>query len=126
MPDIYVTLAYVVLGALVGGVGQGARAAVGIKKAREEATPEQLEDGSWWDGRRLLLSFLIGAVAGVLYVVTQFGSRTITPEVSQGFLVTLVGVGYAGTDFIEGVLKGRITGRDGEGGGEPDGEPEEG
>lgn len=109
MPDIYVTLAYVVLGAIVGGVGQGARAAVGIKKAREDATPKELKDGTWWDGRRLRISFLIGATAGVLYVVTQMQSGAISTDVSQGFLLSLVGVGYAGTDFVEGVLKGRVT-----------------
>lgn len=110
------TLAYVVLGAVVGGVGQGARAAVGIQKARDEATPEELEDGTWWDPSRLLLSFLVGAVAGVLLVVVRAG-QVIDGDVSQQLLFTLVGVGYAGTDFVEGVLKSRMPGRKKAGGG---------
>jgi hypothetical protein len=46
---------------------------------------------------------MIGFIAGILGIVAMFDpvSMTFTRET----LVTLIGVGYAGSDFIEGFVK---------------------
>lgn len=106
------TLVYLGIGAVVGAAGQGARAVVGIQKAKQDATDEELEDGSWWDARRLYLSLFVGAIAGVLFVavgIDRVAARVGSGQ-TQDVLLTLVGVGYGGTDFIEGVLRGRGRG----------------
>lgn len=119
------TLTLLAVGAIVGAAGQGGRAVVGIEKAKQEATDEEIEKGTWWDPRRLYLSLFIGAVAGVLFVAVGIEgvSQRMSEGQTQGVLMTLVGVGYAGTDFIEGVLKGparrgRRSGGDGSSGGQ--------
>jgi sulfite exporter TauE/SafE len=119
------TLTLVLLGAVVGVVGQGARAAVGIHKARREASPKELESGEWYETTRLWTSIFIGAVAGALAVIVQFeGLRDVVTssdqQLGRGILLTFFGAGYAGTDFIEGLLKERLPGYDddGEGGGD--------
>jgi len=101
--DAYAALIYVVLGAFLGAVGQGARAIVGIKKEWEAASLSQKEWKDWFDPRELVLSLMIGGIAGSLGAVLLFGA-----EIDQEFLLTMVVVGYAGTDFIEGFMKTRV------------------
>lgn len=100
MVDPGYALSYVAVGAVVGAIGQGARAAVGIQKARNRASEEQRRTRDWFELDRLLSSLLIGAVAGGLATVVWWGEL-----IDQEFLLTLLGVGYAGTDFIESVLR---------------------
>lgn len=78
----------VLLGAVFGVIGQSARAVVGIKKLIETGVGEF----SW---ARLGSSLAIGAVAGALTAV--FG---ITDPRA------IAVAGYAGTDAIEGLLRG--------------------
>ena len=142
--DIYTALAYVVLGALLGAIGQCARVIVGIKKHLDEAfkieerkkefdkREDELDkklreakqgdkeliikekelilkkkDLQWfkWDKliTSLLIALVVGGVAGVLGAIAYL-EKPITPE----FMITLIAIGYAGTDFIEGFMKTRV------------------
>jgi hypothetical protein len=97
-------LAIILIGAILGGVGQGIRVIVGIKKVNDEALKKKLAVKELLEYKQILLSlvigFAIGAVAGVLAAVSAPNIH-LTKTVIFAFL----GAGYAGTDFIEGFIK---------------------
>lgn len=101
--DAYGALTYVVLGSFLGAVGQGARAIIGIKKEFETASLSQKEWKDWFDLKELMLSLMIGAIAGSFGAVLLLGSA-----IDREFLLTLIAAGYAGADFIEGFMKARV------------------
>ncbi len=93
-------LAFIALGALLGAAGQAARAIVGIKKAMDDAQTAKRTD--WFDPKQLGVSFIIGAVAGIVAAVAQYDPNiAVTKSVLLGF----AGAGYAGADFIGGALQ---------------------
>ena len=107
--DPYKILGYLILGGFLGVIGQGIRVFVGVKKLRDK---QAVKEGSkklseLLDGKRLGLSlmyaFIIGAIAGVLGVVSFLGK-----ELTKDHIFALIGAGYAGTDFIEGVFYRKI------------------
>ena len=92
------------LGGLLGILGQGIRIIVGLKKLNDEASAEGTGFSSKFQGSRLGLSLLIGFIAGALAVIGFVESPGIATP-SKELIVTLLGAGYAGTDFIEGFIK---------------------
>ena len=104
MVDAPHTLAFLAVGALLGAGGQGLRAIIGIKKQIEEArlASPPLTVAQWFDGKKLGISFLLGAIAGVLAAVAQYASdQVVSKELLMGFLAA----GYGGADFIEGLMQ---------------------
>jgi uncharacterized membrane protein YeaQ/YmgE (transglycosylase-associated protein family) len=99
--DIYTALNYVILGALLGAAGQSARVIVGLKKQFEKQDKDFKE---WFSGSQLIVSLVIGAIAGILGAVAMMGQ-----PVDKKFLLGLVAVGYAGADFIEGFMQTVLT-----------------
>jgi uncharacterized membrane protein YoaK (UPF0700 family) len=89
------TLAFVLLGCLLGALGQGARAIRGWKKNRGRK--------GWFDTKRFIVSFCIGAVAGGLASILLLGH-----EIDRALLISLVAAGYAGADFVEGFFRKHI------------------
>jgi uncharacterized membrane protein YfcA len=89
-------LEFVILGILLGIAGQGARAVVGIKKQYDKGKED------WFDGRLLITSLVIGGTAGAFGAIGLLDNREI---VDKQTLLTLITIGYAGTDFIEGFMK---------------------
>lgn len=100
--DAVTTLVFVILGLLLGAVGQGARAVVGIKKQFDQAAQadSNIEFQQWFNVQLLILSLAIGAIAGGLASLLLMGK-----ELNTELLLGLVAAGYAGTDFIEGFMK---------------------
>ncbi len=97
---IGVAILYIVLGIILGAVGQGARAIIGVKKAADEAAEKCLTRvDEWFDMKRLLFSLIIGGIAGCLAAIVL-----IETPVNKELLLGLVAAGYAGTDFIEGLM----------------------
>ncbi|GAB2526682.1 hypothetical protein [Spirosoma aerophilum] len=99
-----------ILCGLLGLIGQGIRVVIGLKKLKEEATAEAVENtatsaksiyNSQFDGRQLWVSLLIGFIAGCL---ASFGHDD-TADFSREARLAIVAAGYAGTDFIEGLFK---------------------
>src|SRR5215471_16557243 len=89
------------LGAILGATGQGIRVIVGLKKAAESAQATGSSLKQVFNGARLLVSLLIGAIAGVLAALPFIShAETITYQT----LSSLFGAGYAGSDFIEGFM----------------------
>ena len=95
------TLAYLLIGALMGVVGQTLRVIVGIKKEFEAAKPLNLAAKDWFNGKELVITILLGAAAGVLAAVSKFDLAT---PLSKEILMAFVAAGYAGSDFISGFM----------------------
>jgi len=103
-----------VLGGILGMIGQGIRVVPGLKKVNDQATAERKSFGTLFSTSTLSLSLLIGFVAGALAIIgmtatTDAGTAvSSTREISRHMIITIIGAGYAGTDFIEGFVKKRL------------------
>jgi hypothetical protein len=98
-------LEILIMGALMGILGQGARAVVGLKGMSDDAKAQGLSPNDLFEAGRLLTSFLIGIVVGlasVLVYLKSGGSATADPT-WQTLLAWAVSA-YAGTDFLEGFI----------------------
>jgi Mn2+/Fe2+ NRAMP family transporter len=102
--DVFTALEYVVLGCILGAVGQGMRVIVGIKKQLDEASASGKRWEDWFEMKQFLVSlviaFTIGGIAGVLGAIELLGTG-----VTKESMIALITIGYAGTDFIEGFMK---------------------
>jgi hypothetical protein len=116
------------LAGLLGLIGQSIRVIVGLKKLRDEAAAEAQKKAAGgategappsraqakasynelFDARKLWLSLFIGFIAGCLAgLAGDYASGT---AFSREAILAMVGAGYAGTDFIEGVFKKLLPG----------------
>ncbi len=100
--DAMQTLAFLVSGALLGAAGQGVRAVVGIKKEINDAKKANETVKDWFDAKELAISFILGAIAGILAAVSQYGSDV---QLTKNLLFGFAAAGYAGADFIGGVMQ---------------------
>lgn len=96
-------LIVVLLGAAMGATGQLVRAISGtIKHARVRAEcPERADEFSL---RQLVISSIVGAVAGVLAAISmsdEFFAGGAWKPLDMKVLLGLAAAGYAGADFIE-------------------------
>jgi hypothetical protein len=91
------------VGGLLGTVGQGIRVVVGLKKIYDQSVDERKPFSDYFNGATLLFSLLIGFVAGVLGMVSL--PKLTAAQIQTDQIVTLMGIGYAGCDFIEGFIK---------------------
>jgi hypothetical protein len=89
------------LGGLAGALGQAARTVVGIKKVHDLAAAESVEPENLIVASRLFISLTIGFVAGALAIL--FIDFDIA-KVSTSQILGLAATGYAGADFIEGII----------------------
>ncbi len=92
------------LGGMLGALGQGVRAVMGLKKVNDQAALEGREMKDLVDASTLIISLVIGFIAGALAIVgIADPAKPMTPD--KELVITLLGAGYAGTDFIEGFIK---------------------
>lgn len=96
------TLTFVALGALLGLAGQGVRAVIGIKKEIDDPKNANKTVNEWFDGKEMTISFILGAVAGILAALTQYASNV---ELTKNLLFGFVAAGYSGADFIGGFMQ---------------------
>jgi soluble lytic murein transglycosylase-like protein len=95
-------LGALMVGGLMGLVGQGARAAIGLKKMNDLASDSDNNLG-WNDvfvASRLIISLVIGFLAGVVAAIA-IGIDAISTAFTSDMLIKLAAAGYAGTDAIE-------------------------
>lgn len=100
-------LQLVAIGVIAGALGQGIRTIVGIKKASDEVAAEgSTLRSEGLDVSRLVLSVFIGGTAGGIgiFTITGFDVNAGT-VISAEMFFGVVGIGYAGTDFIEGFVR---------------------
>ena len=93
-------LGALMVGGLMGLVGQGARAAIGLKKMNDLAGDQELGWSDVFVASRLIVSLVIGFLAGVVAAIT-IGIDNISSAFTQDILIKLAAAGYAGTDAIE-------------------------
>jgi len=89
------------IGAVAGVIGQCIRVVVGLKKVNDTASATASSVGDLIQPGRLVVSLVIGAIAGALastMILTNLSK--VTP---QEFFA-LAAAGYAGADFIEGFM----------------------
>ena len=99
-----------VLGGILGMIGQGLRVIVGLKKLYDAM--ETTTDGapSKFDSRRLWLSLFIGFIAGSFGMILKIDYEAVSTMVmNKEFMISIVAIGYMGVDFIEGVMKNYLV-----------------
>lgn len=106
LPGTYTILEWmqiIGLGAVVGAAGQCIRSIAGLRKLNDYAGATNASARELFSTSQLAISLLIGAVAGVLGAI----SLGISPsgKIPAQTIVTLLGVGYAGADFIEAFMQ---------------------
>ena len=119
------------LGGLLGVVGQGARAVVGLKKLADENAAKAPNETDAFIASRLLVSLFIGFIAGVIAAIS-LGMEKLTgasAAVDVNILLGIAAAGYAGSDIVEAFVA-RTPGMGGtepkkaDGGGKPDPSPD--
>ena len=99
-------LSLLIFGGLVGAIGQGIRAAAGLKKLNDMASSTDDSFKNLFETNSLVISLIIGFIAGALGALSlQTAGSLSTSEISGQTVITLLGIGYAGTDFIEAFMK---------------------
>ncbi len=99
-----------ILGGILGMIGQGLRVIVGLKKLYDAL--EMTTDGgpSKFDSRRLWLSLFIGFIAGSFGMILKIDYEAVSTMVmNKEFMISIVAIGYMGVDFIEGVMKNYLA-----------------
>jgi hypothetical protein len=97
----------ILLGGILGMVGQGIRVIAGLPKLNSavNALPDttDVKFGDVFDMKQLIVSLIIGFLAGLLAAVSLGlkAEDNIDPKVILG----LIAAGYTGADFIEGIVK---------------------
>ncbi|OPY59761.1 MAG: hypothetical protein A4E55_00111 [Pelotomaculum sp. PtaU1.Bin035] len=99
--NVFEITTFILLGTILGMAGQAARMVVGLKKKYDEASQGKTED--WFNTKQLVISLMIGGVAGTLGAISLLGE-----ELGKQTLLTLIAVGYAGADFIEGFMQKKL------------------
>jgi len=89
-------------GALLGASGQILRVVAGLKKLNDEANQKGVAVGDLFATSQLVVSILIGAVAGLLGAISLGVDPKAAIPVEK--LSSLLGIGYAGSDFIEAFM----------------------
>ena len=92
-------LTFISIGILLGAAGQGVRAIVGWKQLHDKAAATNSSVQDLFQLQTLLMSFGIGAVAGVCATLGLVASKT---EWDMRSVLGIMAAGYAGADFIEG------------------------
>lgn len=104
--DLLITL---LLGGLLGMMGQGIRVIIGLKKINDNAQRNNTDPKEDFDPKTLIISLFIGFVSGGLTVLTlsplapcSANAASICP--SSENIMALLAAGYAGTDVIEAFM----------------------
>jgi hypothetical protein len=79
------------------------RVVVGLKKEYDQAVIDNKDFSTAFDAKKLFISIIIavaiGSIAGALGIASYVGQ-----DISRDTFLAVIGMGYAGTDFIEGLL----------------------
>ena len=97
-------LQLILLAGLSGAVGQCARIIIGIKKVNDQASATNQTMGSIVDLSRMVVSLLIGFVAGVLAVLAMEPNAQFFQTIDAKLILAFAAAGYTGADFIEGLM----------------------
>jgi len=96
-------LAYIILGGLMGMLGQGARAVIGLKGMADNARTLNVNPNDLFEAGRLITSIIIGFLVGLAAALISLKGADVAVPGWQTMLAW-VASGYAGTDFLEGFI----------------------
>jgi hypothetical protein len=106
-------LEVLILGGLMGLLGQGARSVVGLKKMVDDANVADLSPNDLFQAARLLVSLMIGFLVGVAAALIHFGpgadATTDMSKIDWHVMIGFASAGYAGTDILEGFMNTYLT-----------------
>lgn len=105
-------------GGILGVLGQSIRVVPGLKKVNDAAHTKGVRFKDMFEASQFMLSLLIGFVAGAIAILAISDSAQLLKPTRE-MIVSLMGAGYAGSDFIEGFIKKYLPG----GGGSADAAP---
>jgi hypothetical protein len=100
-------LQILIIGALMGILGQGARAVVGLKGMSDDAKAQGLSPNDLFEAARLLTSFLIGSLVGLASALIYLKGFDKIADIQWPEVTTMLAwavSAYAGTDFLEGFI----------------------
>lgn len=104
--DMYTTLISTLFAAVLGLLGQGLRAAAGLKKQADLAAATGRSFKDLFDATALGLSLGIGALAGIAgYIALQYGTDAGADLRNGTVVLGIISAGYSGADFIESFIK---------------------
>lgn len=92
----------VMLGGVLGMLGQALRVVVGLKKVHDESGEAGKPFAEVFNSSRLILSLLVGFVAGALTLLFDEG---VVKTVRMETVGLLLAAGYAGTDATEALMR---------------------
>jgi len=98
-------LELLILGGLLGMVGQIARVVVGAKKVSDRAVENNTSFKEEFDSRQLVTSLVYGFAIGVFALMTLTDMAAATTKLGNEMMAGIMAAGYSGTDFIEGFVK---------------------
>jgi hypothetical protein len=96
-------LEVLLLGGLMGILGQGARAVVGLKGMADNAKALDLSPNDLFEAARLIVSLLIGFLVGLAAALVYIKTNGATEPNFQA-LIGFAASGYVGVDFLEGFI----------------------
>jgi hypothetical protein len=102
--DATAVLELLVLGALMGMLGQGARAVVGLKTMTDYANAQGVGANDLFEAGRLITSMLIGTLVGLASALVYYIGGGSATDLTWHVLVGWAGAAYAGTDALEGFI----------------------
>lgn len=92
----------IILGGILGMIGQGFRIVAGMKKVSDSAAATGQSPSDLFALRKLLISLLTGFIGGVVAVLT-LGKSFANPDITQ--MLGVIAAGYAGSDFIDAFIQ---------------------
>jgi len=104
-------LLQLLLGGVLGMLGQILRSAAGMKKIHDTAVATGQSFGDIFEGSQLVMSLLIGFGAGALAILMT-GSGSTVQALDRNSLITIIAAGYSGSDFIESIVTRKVPASD--------------
>lgn len=102
--DPYQILTTLLLGGLMGLLGQGARAVVGLKSMTDDATTLGVSSKDLFQAARLLTSLLIGVLVGIAAALTFIAGGGKWTDLDWHHLIGFAAAAYGGTDILEAFI----------------------
>lgn len=98
------------MGGIFGLLGQLVRTAMGMRKLTRSSGGLKKAMADEFSQSQLLISLLLGALAGIMATFTVPGLEGFAdnPVVSPTVILAIVSAGYAGGDFLEGIVKSQF------------------
>ncbi|MDX8355320.1 hypothetical protein [Cognatiyoonia sp. IB215182] len=98
------------MGGIFGLLGQLIRTAMGMRKLSRSSGGLKTAMADQFSQSQLLISLMLGILAGIVATFTVPGLEGFAenPVVSPTVILTIMSAGYAGGDFLEGIVKSQF------------------